>query len=577
MTKLARLHARLLELRRRRRGIRLGVGYVALAVAVLWSLLAVFLIDWLLEMNRPQRIVSLVIWAVAVFWAFRRFTLPWLKGRESELEMALMVQRAEHIDSDLVAALQFEQPEAPEWGSVQLEDAVIDHTAEISPRLDVMKGLSRRQLFARTATLAVTAALLVVGIWWFPDYAATFLNRLLLGVRHYPTDTVIETVKINRRQVDLTARRRVDLKSPYGLPARFEVTCSGRLPLSGRARLKTLRGGLKTNVLLESTKDKPNVYVGELPRLVDSISYQFYLGDAWTERGRLLVVPLPMIDVRWEVTPPDYASEGRASLRPAAGLRQISVIEGSRLTPEVRSDKPLREATLTIDEQLYRLSRCAAGRETDGLECWTLGSKYKNTPLDAVVAPLRYAIQVTDMDQLQLERPIQGVIRIKPDQRPRIQGSIVTHYVLPAARPTVAYEASDDYGLARIAVVREVIHEDGQTETDEVDYYRFTPQTAPDREKKPPRDRSPKTVMQGRLSLALARLGLVKGDQLKITLRAVDYRGPREGKSALSEPMVFHVTDERGILKVLSEMDRQSAEQLKTMIQRQIDVGGEPQ
>ncbi|MBC8076020.1 MAG: hypothetical protein H7Y32_08100, partial [Chloroflexales bacterium] len=47
-----------------------------------------------------------------------------------ELDIALMVERQQKIDSDLVAAIQFESPEAKRWGSTQLEGAVIDYVAE---------------------------------------------------------------------------------------------------------------------------------------------------------------------------------------------------------------------------------------------------------------------------------------------------------------------------------------------------------------------------------------------------------------------------------------------------------------
>ena len=80
--------------------------------------------------------------------------------------------------------------------------------------------------------------------------------------------------------------------------------------------------------------------------------------------------------------------------------------------------------------------------------------------------------------------------------------------------------------------------------------------------------------LEDRYPLDLAPLGLAKDEQLTITLQATDYRGPeQEGKSARSEPLVFRVTDERGILAAMAEADRESANRLKTMIQRQIEVG----
>jgi hypothetical protein len=78
------------------------------------------------------------------------------------------------------------------------------------------------------------------------------------------------------------------------------------------------------------------------------------------------------------------------------------------------------------------------------------------------------------------------------------------------------------------------------------------------------------------LFVDLAPLGLSKGDQLKLTFEAIDYRGSLAGKSALSEPLILHVTDERGVLAAMVEADERSARQLDAIIQRQLGIGESP-
>jgi hypothetical protein len=72
----------------------------------------------------------------------------------------------------------------------------------------------------------------------------------------------------------------------------------------------------------------------------------------------------------------------------------------------------------------------------------------------------------------------------------------------------------------------------------------------------------------------LAGLGLKKGDQVRVTLKATDYRGSADGQTASSEPIVIDITDEAGILAALSEADDRSAKQIETIIERQLGVGG---
>jgi hypothetical protein len=66
----------------------------------------------------------------------------------------------------------------------------------------------------------------------------------------------------------------------------------------------------------------------------------------------------------------------------------------------------------------------------------------------------------------------------------------------------------------------------------------------------------------------------MKGDQLKVTVEAVDYRGSLPGKSAASEPLSLFVTDERGVLAAMVESDQRSARQLDAIIERQLGIGG---
>ena len=80
--------------------------------------------------------------------------------------------------------------------------------------------------------------------------------------------------------------------------------------------------------------------------------------------------------------------------------------------------------------------------------------------------------------------------------------------------------------------------------------------------------------LEGSVRVPLAALGLKKGDQVRVTLTATDYRGSGKGQTSSSEPIVLDITDVSGILAALSETDERSAKQLETIIERQLGVGG---
>ena len=106
-------------------------------------------------------------------------------------------------------------------------------------RLGLLGGRRWRRLCSPTA------------IW--PGHVAAFVNRLLLGSRHYPTRTIIEQVVINRTPVLVREHRRqrpADSKQPQGRPVTFLVQCSGELPAAGTVQLAAI-GASRSRTRLE--------------------------------------------------------------------------------------------------------------------------------------------------------------------------------------------------------------------------------------------------------------------------------------------------------------------------------------
>ena len=557
MSKLATLRSRLNSLRQRRAGVRWGNAWSALASALLWILVAAFIVDFLLEMSRPQRFVSLLVSAGSLWWIFKNFTQPFLGHRESELDIALLVEKQQEIDTDLVAALQFESPEAKQWGSATLEQAVIDYVADFGQSLNVFKGFDATQLRRRFIAFAVTALLVVVAVGLYPRHASAFFNRLLLGSRHYPTKTIIEQILVNGKEVDVEGRT-ATLKFPFGKPLKLDVVCSGELPTQGVAKLVTVAQGINTNLDLKprgETQDGKLTFSAEQPRLVDTVNYQVYLGDAWTDPVTLQVIPLPIVTLDLQAVPPAYAAQAELALADKGGSRQIAVIEGSRVDLKlVCANKPLESATLTIDKQQIKLE----SSDPEG-KVWTLPKI--QTPFTQVTAPLRYMVQVLDKDGLTLEQPITGFVRMKSDRPPRILAGIISKRILPGAKPRISFGASDDYGLAQIRMIQEITRVNGDVEKSETNVETI------------PASKQPQTSYKGRYTADLKQLKLAKGDKLTLTLEAVDYRGALAGKPAASEPLVLEVTDVQGFLAGMVETDEQSARRLDAIIQRQLGIG----
>lgn len=671
MTKLATLRSQLTSLRRARALVRAATAGAALVVATLWALVAVLALDLAFELPAPQRLVVMAIAAGCVFWAAYRFTWPMLQIHESLEDMALLVERQQNIDSDLIAALQFESTAAGNWGSPQLEGAVIDYVAHVGSQLNVFEGFSRKQMVQRAMVLSVTLIALLIGFAVFPSHAFTFVNRLLLGGQHYPTATTIERIMVNQRQV-LTERVEGcaprSLKAPQGRPLEFAVFTRGQTPseasvtlqATGITRTRTqlelkpatreerlgrLRQAvemlelaaksdeidisqpwrehvalllvfdapvpaaalaqdiersalapLATKVAAQLKGDAPldeskSLYLGQLPRLLESVRYSLTLGDAWTDPAVVTMIPLPTVEPSLRVTPPTYARE---EAKPDDGQRQIAVLAGSsvELALHCTNGKRLQSAWVNLRQRDESRRIELAKRGADDAQ-WALVDSHGQSPLKNIRDEFRFELQVIDEDGLSLETPIRGSVRIKPDRPPTAAADVVHKVVVPTAEPVIHYRAADDYGISSLKLTAEVERHSNENVAAPEESAIRTPEQATAAnsaavEKRefvlhagPQPLRGEQLPIDARFTLPLSSMRLAKGDRLKITLEVVDYRGENEAREPVgeryqSDPLVLEISDESGVLAAISEADERSEQRLTDIIKRQLGIGESP-
>ena len=536
MKKLTLVHSGLRRLRRFRSTVRMGSAWSVTFSIVLWALAGAFLLDFWIRMGRLERAILLLAVAAAAAWAVGRYLLPALRVRESEVSLALLVERQQGLNSDVVAALQFADGHRAQFGSSALREAVVDCTAEASGSLSFLEGFSREQLLRRMGIMILTAVCVVLPAAAFPAHTRTFINRLfLLGRAHYPTRTVI-------RRIESPGREHV----PYGRPVTFQVRAGGVLPEKGYVELTAVDSDLTTAVDLLPDPNDPGLFVGTLARILDDLSFVVYLGDAYTEPRPLKLIPLPFVEVAMNVEPPAYAAERYRTDR-ASGRQRVAP-EGSRVALTVTADKNLAAGTVTVDKQSFLLT------PRDG----ALVLDPAGTPFERVVESLRYKVQVVDEHGLSLDRPISGTVRVTPDRGPRIGGAAVSRHVLPTAAPRIKLSAIDDYGVRQVRLHQTVHSMDANEVQSTV--------TIGDWPDHPVRREAWHTVN-------LAALNLTKGDRVTVCLEAVDYRGELPGQAGRSDPITFLVTDRQGLLEAMRKLDDQMVEKLDDIIQAQLGLG----
>ena len=587
MNDLGPLHAVLRRIGRRRRMLRWSIGLSGIVVGGCVAWLALFALDWGLQLSAVERAVAIIATGVALGWAARRFVLPWLLDHETELQLAILLQRRERIDTDLVAALQFEAAGSERWGASELQQAVIKRVAGLAPSLplkdDIPRRIVRRRILLAAAALACAAAI----AWAFPHHTRVFLRRLILQAASYPTATRIDEIRVAGQSVS-PGPSQAEVRCPRGMAVDVRVIVSGRIPSEGLVHVSAVESRQSNRLPLLREGVAPAAFSGSLPPLTGDCECRIRIGDASVGPILLRLVHPPEVRLGFEICEPDCEGVEDRPHRWQEGIFQLAVPEGSWVRPWLIADRPLKGAVLRLGDDVLTLRLAAAppsatdggkaagpgnlgnGRErgqaiperhsTQG-QYWTV-EPAASLPAE-VTEPMRLEFTAEDRDGSP-PLVIQAVIRPRPDQPPRILAESRISLVLPRARPTIFCRASDDRGLVRIDARAERVGADGTAEI----LYAWTLWTA---------DRRATRELEERFPLDLSVTGVRKGDRLQVYLLAVEQgRDGQQGRSVESTPITFEVTDEQGILAAMAELDRKSADQLQQMIDRQLEVGGSP-
>jgi hypothetical protein len=240
-SQLTYLRRQLLRLGHARAAVRVTAAVSALWGCILASLLTLWALDALLWLSRGQRLAALGLIVALWAWVWRRYARSQLLARESLAELALTVERRYGIDTDLLAALQFDAAQDYHGGSPRLAQAVIDQVAQRARQIDPFAGFSMRPAVVRLALAAALTLTALALVFQWPEHARVFWHRLLLSSVRYPTQTriawvIVPPATLLAEDAPPSALPSVDIAE--GKPVYFFVVCRGRLPTSGSVELK---------------------------------------------------------------------------------------------------------------------------------------------------------------------------------------------------------------------------------------------------------------------------------------------------------------------------------------------------
>jgi hypothetical protein len=336
-----KLHARLDFLAARVRKVRLlraaGRAAFVLPIAALVGILA----DAYLGLPEGVRVGLLVVWLILLvreLWnVWRAATAPVdLEAVASavELEFPRLAER-------LTTAVELAGHSDESNGSPALMDEVIQDADSRARKLDLAAAFPTGSAVASCVTAAVLVALLLI-----PAFAASrggeYLRRFFLPW-HTPSRTVPYKVVVTSGD---PAVKRGD---PVNLTAYVEATkADAELPTSA-ALIVSANG---TDERLPMTAQEGNVWFARRPAAEADFDYRVEAGRATSETHHVTVVePIALAAAHVTVTPPVYAATGRDRDPPVEGLGELTALEHSTITFDLRFVPRPTTATLEFTAQ----------------------------------------------------------------------------------------------------------------------------------------------------------------------------------------------------------------------------------
>ena len=455
--------------------------------------LGYFLLDWIFDMPYPARLFCAVAGLGVVGRVIVKHVLRELGRIHDDDEFALRLEaRNPDLHGRLISTLQLVRADqvGTYTGSPEMLAALGDETLRMAGPLDFHQIISTRSLkrlgIAAVLVLAIKVGLVVK----FSDHFSALAARLVRADAHFPTRT-----RIKHLDIPAFIARGDDLQVRVTLDDKFDIPNQ-----PGNLYLQTASNS-KTSVELLSTGQ--NTFSAVLSKPVEDVDLEVNIGDAWSVTQRVKVLPRPEVDLAkssMQCKPPAYVHLPDVPLEKFGGIMALS---GSTVELTITSTKPLREAVLHRgDGVMFQMEK-----KDDQAFMWKLYGF-------ALEKSGSFHLSLIDTDGIQNSRPpVEYPIDAKPDLQPVIKllrpGRDGT--VTPIAKPIIAFEARDDFGVRVVWLAYRVQPEGQSTESECKKFERIIDANLSDR----------KNVKMS-FPLDVSALNVKVGDQIIFWLEADD-------------------------------------------------------
>ena len=409
-------------------------------VRVLWMALALIAvdlaIDWFFRLDKPQRVVMLVLMLGVIAWrVYRRLVRP-LSAAMSDDALALSVEASnKQLGQSLISALQLariEDAEARGMSPALVRETVRQGTA-VAERVSFGSVLDGKE-FRLNGLLLVIAlglfGLIGYGIATTSTLSIWFNRNVLLGYATWPQKTYLVVERVNKDGTVVFPRGE-DWTQIVTVRDDSEV-----IPDAVYLEFRGIRG--RAPLAMKKTSDRQ--FEATFASVIEEFQFRARGGDAVTEWVRVELVEQPAVEgLMLVVTPPKYASSKREELPPGKG--PYYVLKGSSLSIEGVANKPLVRADLIIEGKRHSMAV-------------SQNVKFAGEIAAAELVPGQYAIELQDELGLTGRRPTTFGLRTRTDREPRVRVKLigVGGMVVQKARVPFNCRVTDDFGITSAEV-----------------------------------------------------------------------------------------------------------------------------
>lgn len=353
-------------------------GYLLAIYAFVLFLLG--MVDWYLRPTSLNFRLLLWLFALAPLSSIPVLLTRAFRRRRSDVELAKdLEKKLPPLRNWLAVAIDFlhVKKESPTAGSKELRDAVIDRATHLSDDLDFAKTLNQRSVYRSMGVMALVLVLATILVTLYPQVALTASRRLAqpLTPIAWPQKTLLKVEKSPIRlakgssfQATLTDEHGRSLPEDATIFYRFDQE---KIPVEAKAE-KTPSG--KSDKIVPTTKPAATTIEVETIRtdgrkivvFRDRVDRSFSFRATSGDDRRMLwqtvtVVEPPAVELfQAVVTPPAYLGDVSPVTLPV--MDRLCLREGSQVRFLVTVSKPVRQATLLLDDMEYDGKIEEAGR-----------------------------------------------------------------------------------------------------------------------------------------------------------------------------------------------------------------------